>query len=1020
MDKKTVFVKTAKGENEIKGKDGSLAGDLKRALFLVDDKSTFDEISKHAVPSLRSALPDIFRQLVVGGYVRDKAKPFAEPQITAPKIATPKIVVAAPAPEAELDFTGLVGAASPRPSMSDVDKAKNAAHAELEAAVEAAKMKARAEAEMKAEANAKHAAEVAARNKAEADMRAKQEAQLREQVEAKAKQEAEARVRAEQAAAQAKMQLEMAAKAKADAEALARQQIEAAARAKAEAEARAKQEAEVARLKAEQEAARVKAELEAAAKAKAEADAARLKAEQEAERIRAELAAAKAKAEAEAKALAEERAKQEAEAARLKAEQEAARIKAEAEAARLKAEQEAAQIKAAQEAAKAKAAAEAKALAEERARQEAEAVRLRAEKEAARVKAEQEVAQAKAVAEARAQAEILARQEAEAARLKAEQEAARVKAELEAAQAKAAADAKALAAERAKLEVEAARLKAEQIATQNRIAAEAAKAASEQQAAVTQPVENTAHKQVNSLDAFTLGESVPATAKEVSATVAQEQESVVQALARNAEEARVQAEAAKLEQAKLEAAKAEQDAAAHKAREEEQRLADEQAKTWAAAEQRAKEQAKLEAARPVQPVPAAATPSKTEPHKHVSEGRRKPLPVGKIVAGLVVLSLVSVVALPYVMPLNSYIAPLEQKLAAQFKQPVRVSGMHAASLPWPVLKLEKVTLGTGQELKIENADVTFDLFSLFSEVKLIRGVELRDVTLEGASFDKQLGWLQGIGSNAAYPVSHVKMQGIKVAGTEVTLPVLSGEIDIDGQGKISQLKLKSSDAKFDAELHPVDNRWQATLNARETILPLFPDVQLDDLTAKGEISAAGANFVDVKGQAYGGFFEGNAKLSWQKGWLLQGSLEARSIELSKLFPKFGVSGELAGDSTFSSSGAKLGALAASKQIDGSFTVKKGVVNGMDMVETARGNRLNGSVGRTHFDEMTGRFSVNGRPHFQQLKITSGILNANGSFDVGADAQLSGHFSVDLKAARGVSSSSVTLSGVLTAPVLRGR
>jgi hypothetical protein len=1017
MDNKTVFVKTAKGDDEVKGKGGSLSGDVKRALFLIDDKSSFDEVSKRAAPSLRAVLPEVFRQLLKEGYIRDKSKPFSEPQIAKPKIV-------APSPEAELDFTSLVSTPAPKPSAPDTDKAiKEAdaarARAELEAAVEAAKMKARAEAEIKAEANAKQAAELAARNKAEADMRAKQEALIREQAEAKAKLEAEARMRAEQAAAQAKLQLEMAAKAKAEAEALARQQIEAAARAKAEAEARAKQEAEAARLKAEQEAARVKAELEAAAKAKAEAEAARLKAEQEAARIRAELEAAKAKAEAEAKAQAEERARQEAEAACLKAEQEAARIKAEAEAARLRAEQEAARIKAEQEAAQAKAEAEAKAQAEERARREAEAARLQAEQEAARVKAEHEAAQAKAAAEVRVQAETLARQEAESARLKAEQEAARVKAELEAAQAKAAAEAHALATERAKLEAEAARLKAEQEAAQDRIAAEAAKVAAARQALAAQQAKNAAHQQVNSLDAFTLGEPAPAGEDEVSASRAQEQEAVAQALARNAEAARIQAEAAKLEQAKLEAEKAAQDAAARKAREEEQRLADEQAKAWAAAEQRAKEQAKIEAARPVQPATAAA-PTKSGPHKHVSEGRRKPLPFGKIAAGVVVLGLVGVVALPYVMPLNSYIAPLEQKLSAQFKQPVHISSLHAASLPWPKLQLENVTLGAGQELKLGNADVTFDLFSLFSDIKVIRGIELRDVTLDGASFDKQLGWLQVIGGNAAYPVSHVKMQGIKVASAEVTLPVFSGEIDIDAQGKVTQIKLKSADAKFDAELHPVENRWQTTLNAKETTLPLFPDVLLDDLTAKGEISAAGANFVDVKGQAYGGFFEGNAKLIWQKGWQLQGSLEARSVELSKLFPKFGVSGELAGDSNFSSSGAKLGKLADSKQMDGSFTVKKGVVNGMDMVETARGNRQNGSVGRTHFDEMTGRFQVNGRPHFHQLKITSGILSATGSFDVNADSQLSGRFAVDLKAARGVSSSSLTLSGTLTAPELRGR
>lgn len=1014
MDKKTVFVKTSKGESEVKDKGGALSGDLKRALFLVDDKSTFDEISKRAVPSLREVLPDVFTQLVAGGYLRDKAKPFAEPQIATPKIVTP-------ASDGELDFTGFSGAptqksaapdAGKQNALSDGDKAKKDAdaargRAELEAAVEAAKIKARAEAEVKAEANAKSAAVLAARNKAEADMRGKQDALVREQAEAKAKLEAEARMRAEQAAAQAKLQLEVAAKAKAEAEALARQQMEAAARAKAEAEARAKQEAEAARLKAEQEAARVKAELEAAAKAKAEAEAARARAEQEAARARAELEAAKAKAEAETKALAEQRARQEAEAARLKAEQEAARIKAE------------------QEAAKAKAEAEANAQAEERARQEAEAIRLKAEQEAARIKAEQEVAQAKveaektkAEAEARAQAEGRARQEAEAARLKAEQEAARVKAELEAAQAKAATEARALAEERAKLEAEAARLRVEQEAAQGRIAAEAVKVAAERQALAAQQAASAVHKSAtssaNSLDAFTLGEPAPVVEDAASSAVAQEQEAVEQALQRNAEETRIRSEQSKLEQAKLEAEKAAQEAAASKAREEEQRLADEQAKAWAAAEQRAKAQAKVEAERPLQP--AAAAPAKPVQQKSGSV-RRKPVPFGKIAAGLFVLALLSVVALPYVMPLNSYIAPIEQTLSAQFKQPVHIGNLSAASLPWPKLQLEKVTVGSAQELKVSNAAVTFDLFSLFSPVKVIRGVELQDVTLEGASFDKELSWLQQIGSNATYPVSRVTLLRAKVSSEEISLPVFSGEIEINEQGRVGKVMLKSADAKFDAEIHPIENRWQMTLNAKETSLPMFPNVQFDDLTAKGEISATGANFVDVKGQAYGGFLDGNAKLTWQKGWQLQGRIDARSVELSKLFPKFGVSGEVSTGANFATSGVKLGKLAETRQMDGSFVVKKGIVNGMDMVEIARGNRQVGAAGRTHFDEMAGNFQVNGRgPHFQQLKITSGILSANGSFDVNADSQVSGRFSVELKARAGASS--LALSGTLMEPILR--
>jgi len=172
---------------------------------------------------------------------------------------------------------------------------------------------------------------------------------------------------------------------------------------------------EEARLKAEAEA-KAKAQEEAEARAKAEADAqAKAQAEEEAR--------AKAEAEAQAKAQAEEE-------ARLKAEAEAqAKAQAEEEA-RLKAEAEA-KAKAQEEAearAKAEADAQAKAQAEEeaRAKEEAEA-QAKAQAEEARLKAEAE-------AQAKAQAEEEARLKAEAeAKAKAQEEAeARAKAEADA------------------------------------------------------------------------------------------------------------------------------------------------------------------------------------------------------------------------------------------------------------------------------------------------------------------------------------------------------------------------------------------------------------------------------------------------------------------------------------------------------------------------------------------------------------------------------------------------------------
>jgi hypothetical protein len=210
------------------------------------------------------------------------------------------------------------------------------------------------------------------------------------------------------------------------------------------------------------------AELDAAAKKKAEEDAklaaeeaARKKAEEEAKKAAEE--AARKKAQEEADALARKKAEEEAAAKKL-AEEEAAKKAAEAEA-RRKADEEAARI-AAEEAAKKKA-------------QELEAARKLAEEEAARKAAEVE-AKRKAQEEAArlAEAELAAKKaaEAEAARKKAEEDVARLALEDELRQ-------KALAEKEAedkrRAQEEAAKLAAEEAEKQRRIMEEMAKKQSE-------------------------------------------------------------------------------------------------------------------------------------------------------------------------------------------------------------------------------------------------------------------------------------------------------------------------------------------------------------------------------------------------------------------------------------------------------------------------------------------------------------------------------------------------------------
>ncbi len=966
MDKKTIFIKTNKGETET----SSLTGDLKRVMSLIDNKSTLDELIKHAPPSLREDLTGVMKQLVVGEYIRDKAKPVVEPKIVAPKVVPPKMFVPQPTatPVEELDFTSMSAAPVVDPAVVAKQKAAEVARerAELEAAVEAAKAKANAEAAAKAEAKARQEAEIAARAKAEAEAKAKHEAVIREQAEAKTKQEAAARMHAEQEAARAKAALEAAAKAKAEAEARIRAEIEAAARAKQLAEAKAKQEAEAARLKAEQEAARVKAELEAAAKAKAEAEAARIKAEQEAARAKAELEAAKARAEAEARALAEAKAKQEAE----------EKARREAEAARLKAAQEA-------EVARIKAEAEAKA---------------KREAEEARIKAEQETA-----ARAKAEAENMARRQAEE---KTQQEAVRLKAEQEAlAKAQAESDA------RAKRETEE-RAEQEALARTNQEDAMPASAPS---------------FEIN-LDNF-LGEGAEPAAQ----TAAPVFDHAAQERAEAAAKAKLETEQRAAAEAKAEVEKkSKQGAAAEMARlkaeqeevrrvaeedarkqEEEKALAEEQAKAWAEAEQRAKVQAKIEAEQATQ----QAALSQAKAQKPVARTHRKPLPVGKIIFGLIALTVVVAVVLPYVYPLKDYIAPLEQRLSAQLKQPVHIGGMSAASLP-PKLQLQNVTLGNAQEVKIASVVLNFDALSLLSDIKVINNAELQDISIEGRVLDKQAASLKSLGGDASYPVRHLTLQRIKIITDEVTLPSLSGIADIDAQGAFNRVALHNDNDKLSVDLQSNQGRWQLGVNLKESSLPLLSDIVFSDLSAKGDLNDGEVNFTEIDGHIYNGILLGSAKLNWRKGWQLQGHLEAKTFELNKMFHQYAIEGEMFGEFAFSMMGAKLSQMDDVPHLEGSFSVKKGTVNGIDMVETARLlSRESISGGRTHFDDMIGLVQLDNHvTHFRQVKVMSGMLSANGSFDVAAGNQLSGSFNAEIKMRAG--NNQLTLFGTLAEPKLR--
>ena len=329
-------------------------------------------------------------------------------------------------------------------------------------------------------------------------------------------------------------------------------------------------------------------------------------------------------------------------------------------------------------------------------------------------------------------------------------------------------------------------------------------------------------------------------------------------------------------------------------------------------------------------------------------------------------------------------------------------------------------MGSGEELRAASVVLNFSVIDLFADTKVINRVEIAELMLKAESFSKTLSWIQAVGGNKNYPVVQIAVHRARISGTDLNLPAVSGEINFDGQGSLIKAVMGSEDRKLSMELQPQQSRWQLAINIKERNWPLIPGILFDELNLKGEVSPSEARFSVIEGKFYKGKLLGNGWLTWANGWQMSGQIAVTAVSLQAALPQSVLNGDLDAKASFTQRGAKLAMLAQTPRLDGNFSVKKGFINGIDMVETARLARRQGtSAGRTHFDELSGTLLIDGSSiQIHQIKISAGILSGNGFVDVASGKQLSGRINVGLKIRTDMGSTPLLISGTLSEPTWR--
>lgn len=384
------------------------------------------------------------------------------------------------------------------------------------------------------------------------------------------------------------------------------------------------------------------------------------------------------------------------------------------------------------------------------------------------------------------------------------------------------------------------------------------------------------------------------------------------------------------------------------------------------------------------------------------------------------------IVLPFLIPMGTYVAQIEQAATTKLGVPVTLKSLHFALLPTPRANVSGLVIGKDADIQVADVAAVLDVTTLFDDVRVISKLKVDEPVLKQSAV-ALLGSIAENQGESTGPVP-IEMRRIVVSGAKLEwdglkLPTLDADIALSAGGKLQQALLKSTDGKLTVDLLPKDKGYVAAIKAEKWTPPAGPALVFDTLAANLEYSGSTLKFPQIEAELYRGKLSASGKLDWTKNWRLSGNFKTRGIELgdaTRLFTKaVKVTGRISGDGKFNSSAQEAGKLADALALDYKFSVSDGVLYGMDLLKAASlVIRQGASGGETRFDELSGTLYTRGKQlEVRPVRIVSGLLSADGNVKIMPDKSLSGKIDTDIK--KGVSLVTVPLeiSGTMDRPVV---
>lgn len=400
--------------------------------------------------------------------------------------------------------------------------------------------------------------------------------------------------------------------------------------------------------------------------------------------------------------------------------------------------------------------------------------------------------------------------------------------------------------------------------------------------------------------------------------------------------------------------------------------------------------------------------------------------LGYSLIGLAALLAIAVAA-PFFVTLDDYIPRIEKAASDRLKEPVSIKSIRFSALPWPHVTVDGIAVGKAGDLNLGKVSVTPALSSLLQSTRVISSIHIDSLVMTQKAIDKIPEWSKADPATAGQ-APRVRIESIRLDNALIDLGKtkfgpFDARVSLDGKGEPENASIVTQDGKLKVIVKPEKSHYLIDVTAREWTLPVGMPLVFDELIVKGVATLDDATFSQVNSKLYGGTANGKATIGWKKGLQVTGNFDVSQVEMERIASMLSsgthVSGRLTAKPVFSASAASAAQLAHALRLETPFSVRNGVLHGVNIQQAATNLVKRGATGgETRFDQLSGHLvRQHGNQQFTNLKIASGVLAADGNVNISAKKELSGRINAQVKALGTSANVPLNVGGTLATPLL---